>query len=327
MKNKIIVVALGGNAILQPDERGTYQEQINNIKIAVAEIVKLIKKGYKVVLTHGNGPQVGNLYIQNSLAGEVVPSMPLDVCSAKSQGLIGYSIQQEMENELKKNKIDIPVGTFITQVLVAANDPAFKNATKPIGPFHTKKEAELLIQKTSFIMKEDRNKKWRRVVPSPRPISIIEKEIIKNNIDNGYIIIAAGGGGIPVIKNENEIYGVEAVIDKDLTACCLAIDIGANFLLILTDVDKVALHYNTPKQKFIDATDIEQIKKYLAEGHFKEGSMKPKIEASIKFLENGGEKSIIGSLFSAVSAIEGKSGTTITRSKGNMIGKEEIKIV
>lgn len=313
MKNKIIVVALGGNAILQANERGTYQEQVNNVKKAVAEIVKLIKEGYKVVLTHGNGPQVGNLYIQNSLAGEVVPPMPLDACSAKSQGLIGYFIQQEMETELDKNNIDLPVVTFITQVLVAADDPAFKNPTKPIGPFHNKIEAELLIQKTSFVMKEDSNRRWRRVVPSPMPISIIEKEIIKKNIENGYIIIASGGGGIPVIKDGKEIVGVEAVIDKDLSACCLAIDIKANILLILTDVEKVALNYNTPKQKWIDTMDVEEVKKYLAEGHFKEGSMKPKIEAGMRFLENGGEKSIIGALFSANSAIKGEGGTTITK--------------
>jgi carbamate kinase len=194
MKNKIIVVALGGNAILQANEKGTYQEQVNNVKKAIAEIVKLIKEGYKVVLTHGNGPQVGNLYIQNSLAGEAVPPMPLDACSAKSQGLIGYFIQQVMENELVRNNIDLPVVSLITQVLVGTDDPAFKNPTKPIGPFHDQKEAKLLMQKTSFVIKEDSNRRWRRVVPSPIPIGIIEKEVIKKNIDNGYIIIAAGGG-------------------------------------------------------------------------------------------------------------------------------------
>jgi carbamate kinase len=313
MKKEIIVIALGGNAILQANEKGTYQEQVNNVKKAVAEIVKLIKEGYRVLLTHGNGPQVGNLYIQNSLAGEVVPPMPLDACSAKSQGLLGYFIQQAMENELERNNIDLPVCTLVTQVLVAADDPAFKNPTKPIGPFHNKKEAEFLMQKTPFIMKEDSNRRWRRVVPSPRPIGIVEKEIIKKNIDNGYIIVASGGGGIPVIKDGKEIIGVEAVIDKDLSACCLAIDIKANILLILTDIEKVALNYNTPKQKWIDEMDIGEAKKYLSEGHFREGSMKPKIEASIDFLEQGGEKSIIGALFSANAAIKGKSGTTVTR--------------
>ena len=180
MKNKIIVVALGGNAILQANEKGTYQEQLNNVKKTIAEIAKLIKEGYKVVLTHGNGPQVGNLYIQNSLAGEIVPPMPLDACSAESQGLIGYFIQQLMKNELDRNNIDLPVVSLVTQVLVNADDPAFKNPTKPIGPFHNKKEAELLMKKTSFVMKEDSNRRWRRVVPSPIPIGIIEKETIKN---------------------------------------------------------------------------------------------------------------------------------------------------
>jgi carbamate kinase len=313
MKNQIIVVALGGNAILQANEKGTYHEQINNVKKAVAEIVKLIKDGYKVVLTHGNGPQVGNLYIQNSLAGEVIPPMPLDACSAESQGLIGYFIQQEIDNELVRNNIHLPVVSFITQVLVAADDPAFKNPTKPIGPFHSKKEAEFLIKKTSFVMKEDSKRRWRRVVPSPRPIGIVEKEIIKKNVEEGYIIITSGGGGIPVIKKGKEIVGVEAVIDKDLSACRLAIDINANILLILTDVEKVALNYNSPKQEWIDTMNVDEAKRYLAEGYFKEGSMKPKIEAGINFLENGGEKSIIGSLFCADSAIKGKSGTIITK--------------
>ncbi len=222
-------------------------------------------------------------------------------------------MQQEMQNELEKKGIDLRVITIITQVLVGADDSAFKNPTKPIGPFHTKKEAELLKQKTSLVMKEDSNGRWRRVVPSPKPISIVEKEIIKSNIDNGYIVIVSGGGGIPVIKSDKGITGVEAVIDKDLSACRLGIDIEARILAILTDVDRVALNYNTPDQKWIDTMSLDEAKRYLAEGHFKEGSMKPKIEASISFLENGGEKSIIGSLFSANAAIKGKSGTTITR--------------
>lgn len=312
MKNKTIVLALGGNAILQAHEKGTYYEQINNVKKAVVEIIKLIQDGYKVIITHGNGPQVGNLYIQNSLAGEVVPPMPLDACSAESQGLIGYFIQQVIKNELVRNNIDLPVITLITQVLVDADDPAFMNPTKPIGPFHNRKEAEFLRKRTSFVMKEDSNKRWRRVVPSPRPIGIVEKEVIKKNVDEGYIVVTSGGGGIPVINKGREIIGVEAVIDKDLSACRLAVDINANILLILTDIERVALNYNSPKQKWIDTMSLGEAKKYLAEGHFKEGSMKPKIEAGISFLENGGEKSIIASLFSANSSIKGKSGTTIT---------------
>jgi len=298
---------------LQAGETGSYEEQYNNVKIAVAEIAKIIGDGYGIALTHGNGPQVGNLYIADSLAGEAIPPMPLDALSAESQGLIGYFIQQEMQNELERKGIDLRVITLITQVLVGVDDPAFKDPTKPIGPFHTKKEAELLKQKTSFVMKEDSNGKWRRVVPSPKPISIVEKGIIKSNVDNGYLVIVSGGGGIPVIKEGKELIGVEAVIDKDLSACCLGIDIEADVLLILTNVDQVALNYNMPDQEWIDTMSLEEAKRYLAEGHFKEGSMGPKIEAGIRFLESGGEKSIIGSLFSASSAIKGESGTTITK--------------
>lgn len=313
MEDKIVVVALGGNAILQAHEKGTYTEQLNNIKKAASEIVKFIKDKHKVILTHGNGPQIGNLYIQNSLAGEVVPPMPLDACSAESQGLIGYFMQQEIKNELARKDIDLPVITFITQVLVASDDPAFENPKKPIGPFHNRKEAEFLMEKTSFVMKEDSKGRWRRVVPSPRPIGIVEKEIIKKNVDEGYVVIVSGGGGIPVVKKGNEIVGIEAVIDKDLSACRLAADVNADILMILTDVDRVALNFNSPNCKWIDTLSLDEARKFLDQGHFKEGSMRPKIESGISFLENGGEKAIIGSLFSAYSAVNGQSGTTITK--------------
>jgi carbamate kinase len=312
-KNKSIVVALGGNAILRAGEKGTYDEQFGNVRTAISEIVKLIKDGYRVALTHGNGPQVGNLYIQNSLAGESVPPMPLDALSAESQGLLGYFMQQAMQNELDELDIDTPVVSFVTQVLVDSNDPAFKNPTKPIGPFHTKIEAELLMKKASLLMKEDINHRWRKVVPSPSPISIVEKDVIKNNVDNGCIVIVSGGGGIPVIKNGNKLIGVESVIDKDASACRLGIDINADILMILTDVEQVALNYNTPEEKLIDSMTVAEAKQYVAEKHFKEGSMKPKVESAIRFVENGGEKSIISSLFNASIAVKGKAGTTITR--------------
>ncbi len=311
MEGKTIVVALGGNAILQPGERGTYREQLRNVRKAVGEMVKLIEDGCRLVLTHGNGPQVGNLYIQNSLAGEAVSPMPLDVCSAESQGMIGYFIQQEMQNELARKGISAPVVTLITQVLVDTDDPAFENPSKPIGPFHNRREAELLMEKTSFVMKEDSNRGWRRVIPSPKPVGIVEKEIIKNNLADGCVVIASGGGGIPVIRKGKEIVGVEAVIDKDLSACRLGIDVRAHFLLILTDVERVALDYHTPAERWLDTMNLKEAKEYLAQGHFKEGSMKPKIEAGIRFLEGGGEKSIIASLFSARSAVQGESGTTM----------------
>jgi len=311
--NKIIVIALGGNAILQAAQNGTHEEQSNNVKIAATEIVKIIKEGYSIALTHGNGPQVGNLYIQNSLAGESVPPMPFDVLTAESQGLIGYLMQQAMQNELASQNIDIPILTIITQVEVDKADPAFKNPTKPVGPFHTKKEADLLQAKTSILMKEDNNKRWRKIVPSPKPISIIEKDAIKANIDDEIIVIVSGGGGIPVVREDHQLVGVEAVIDKDSSACRLGIDIKAAILMILTNVDRIALNFNTPKEKWLDSLSVEEAKRYIAEGHFGEGSMKPKVEAAIQFIENGGEKSIIGSLNYACSAIHGKHGTTITK--------------
>ena len=314
MKNNIAVVALGGNAILQAGERGTREEQYDNVKIAAAQIVEnMVENGYTLVLTHGNGPQVGNLYIQDSLAGEAVPPMPLDVLLAESQGLIGYFMQQAMHNELANRNIDIPVLTIITQVEVEEDDPAFENPTKPIGPFHTKREAELLMATTSIRMKVDSLKRWRKVVPSPKPIRIVEGEAIKASIEDEIIVIVSGGGGIPVIRKDNELVGVEAVLDKDLSACRLAIDIGADILTILTDVDGVALNFQTPDEKWIDSMTVEEAKGYIAEGHFKEGSMKPKVEAAVSFVENGGDKSVIGSLNPASSSTNGKSGTTITK--------------
>ena len=312
MKQETIVVALGGNAILQAGQEGTYRQQLKNVETAVAEIARHIEMGYRVTITHGNGPQVGNLYIQNSLAGEAVPPMPLDVCSAESQGLIGYFIQQELQNRLNAKRISLPVATVVTQVLVAADDPAFQNPTKPIGPFHNEKEARLLMERTSFVMKEDKHHRWRRVVPSPKPVGIVEKEVIGNLVNDNCVVVASGGGGIPVVADEKGIIGVEAVIDKDLSACRLALDIQADVLLILTDVEKVALNYNTPEQKWIDSMNAKDAREYLTGGHFSEGSMKPKVEAGITFLEQGGRKSIIGALFSAHSAVEGDSGTTIT---------------
>ncbi len=313
MAKKVIVIALGGNAILQAGQRGTYEEQYGNVKLAATEIVKIYNEGYRIALTHGNGPQVGNLYIQNSLAGEAVPPMPLDVLSAESQGLIGYFMQQAMQNILAEKNDTTPVMTIVTQVEVASDDPAFDNWTKPVGPFHTKREAELLMDKASIQMKEDSKKRWRKVVPSPFPISIVEKEAIKANIKDEIIVIVSGGGGIPVKREGNQLVGIEAVIDKDSSACRLGLDINADILMVLTDVEQVALNFNTPDEKWIDTMTVEKAKQYVTEGHFKEGSMKPKVEAAIRFVENGGERSIISSLYSAHAAVQGNAGTTITR--------------
>ncbi len=313
MGKKVIVIALGGNAILQAGQRGTYEEQYENVKLAATEIVKIYNNSYRIALTHGNGPQVGNLYIQNSLASEAVPPMPLDVLSAESQGLIGYFMQQAMQNILAGKNDATSVMTVVTQVEVAPDDPAFNNWTKPVGPFHTKREAELLMDKASIQMKEDSKKRWRKVVPSPFPISIVEKEAIKANIEDEIIVIVSGGGGIPVKREGNQLVGIEAVIDKDSSACRLGLDINADILMVLTDVEQVALNFNTPDEKWIDTMTVEEANQYVIEGHFKEGSMKPKVEAAIRFVENGGERSVISSLYSASAAVQGKAGTTIIR--------------
>lgn len=312
----LIVAALGGNAILQRGQKGNSSEQLKNIQKTASQLARLLKDGYKIVLTHGNGPQVGNIYIQNSLASSSVPQMPFDICSAESQGLIGYMMQQSLQNELIKNKLDIPVITLITQVLVNPNCPAFSNPTKPIGLFHNERESKLLMEKTNFIMKEDSNRGWRRVVSSPKPKAIIEKNIILELLGHNCLVIAAGGGGIPVINGKKgELIGVEAVIDKDLTASRLALDIKAEILLILTDVPHAAINYGKADQKNLNEITVKEIKKYLEAGHFKSGSMMPKVEAAVQFVENGGKKAIITSLNCALLALKGKTGTVIVSDK------------
>lgn len=314
---KIIVIALGGNAIKQFDEKGTFEEQIHNVNETCKHIVEIIKRGYKVVITHGNGPQVGNLLIQQEEAKDLIPPQPLDVVGAMTQGQIGYMLQQALRNNLVKARIDIPVVTVLTQVVVDPHDPNFRNPSKPVGPFYTKEEAEELSRSKGYIIRMVNpivQKGYRRVVPSPEPLSVIEKEVIKSLVKEGIIVIACGGGGIPVIcTDNNSLQGVEAVIDKDLASEKLAESIGADIFLILTDVEKVKLNYGKPNQKDIDKMTVDEAKGYLAQGHFLEGSMKPKIIACIRFIEIGGKKAIISSLDKAVDALEGKTGTLITR--------------
>lgn len=315
--SEIIVIALGGNAIKQFDERGTFEEQMYNINETCKHIVEIIKRGYKVVITHGNGPQVGNLLIQQEEAKNLVPPQPLDVVGAMTQGQIGYMLQQALRNNLVKAKIDIPVVTVLTQVVVDLHDPNFRNPSKPIGPFYTKEEAEELCRSKGYIIRmvnPSIQRGYRRVVPSPEPLSVVEKDIIKSLVNKGIIVIACGGGGIPVIYTDDDsLQGVEVVIDKDLASEKLAESIGADIFLILTDVEKVKLNYGKPNQKDIDKMTVKEAKKYLAQGHFWEGSMKPKIIACIRFIEAGGKKAIISSLNKAVDALEGKTGTLIIR--------------
>jgi len=308
---KTIVIALGGNAIKRAEEEGTAEQQFRNVKITCKHILEIIKRGYRVVITHGNGPQVGNLLIQQEEASKLVPPQPLDILGAMTQGQIGYMLQQTLINYLKKEKLNIPVATIITQVLVDKDDPDFNNPSKPVGPFYTRKEAEKLIEEKGYIIKKVKpgRKAYRRVVPSPDPIGIVEKDVIKMLVEAGFIVIASGGGGIPVIDQNGQLRGVEAVIDKDLAGERLAEIVDADIFLILTDVEKVKLNFRKPNEKDLDKLTIAEAEKYLEEGHFLPGSMEPKVKACIRFLKAGGEKAIITSLDKAVEALEGKTGT------------------
>ncbi len=308
-----IVIALGGNALLRKGERGTLEEQLRNASRAAEAIAMLVARGYRVVVTHGNGPQVGNILIQNEAARNMVPPMPLDACGAESQGLLGYIIQQSIENRLRNMGLRAPVATVITQVVVDPNDEAFRNPTKFIGPFYSEEEAKRLARERGYIIRRDGIRGWRRVVPSPRPIRIVEAEAIRRLIESGVIVIAAGGGGIPVVERNGVLKGVEAVIDKDLTAAKLALEVRAKMLLMLTDVDKVYLNYGTPTQTPLDKLTVDEALRYLAEGHFPPGSMGPKIEAAVEFVLKSEGKAVIAHLDQAVEAVDLKAGTVIVR--------------
>ncbi len=294
---KLGVVAFGGNALLQAGQKGTIDEQEQNAYEASKNLMHLLNRNYDIVITHGNGPQVGNILLAEQ-AGEKmfgVPQMPLDICVAYSQGFIGYIIEQQLRNVLESNDMDQDIIAIITQVLVNKDDPAFKNPTKPIGPYLTKEEAEKMAKETGSKFVEDKKRGgWRKVVASPKPLVISNKKSIEQLARAGHIVIAVGGGGIPAFYVEpNKLQGIDAVIDKDLASALLAKQINADRLFILTDVAKVALNFNTPQEKSIDKMNIAQAKQYLKEGQFAEGSMAPKIRAAIDFVENTGKDAII----------------------------------
>ncbi|SJZ91389.1 carbamate kinase [Selenihalanaerobacter shriftii] len=309
---KRIVIALGGNAIKQPEEEGKAEEQLKNIQNTAEEIKKIVKAGHEVVITHGNGPQVGSLLIQQEAAKEEVPAMPLDVCGSQTQGQIGYMIQQALREKLEQVEIDNSVISVITQVLVDEDDEAFKNPAKPVGPFYGEKHAKKMIEKKDEDWIEDAGRGWRKVVPSPIPKGILEIDAIKSLVKTGAIVIASGGGGIPVIKHEDGTYqGVEAVIDKDRAGEQLAEEIEADIFMVLTEVPYAALNFNTPEQKNLNVTKVSEMKKYLQEGHFADGSMGPKVESALEFVENGGQKAIITSLDNGLKALNKNNGTII----------------
>jgi len=309
---KRAVIALGGNALIKKGQDGTIYEQFANTRKSSKSIVRMIKEGWEVVITHGNAPQVGAILLQNQAAKDITPAMPLGICVAESEGLIGYMIQQCLSNALKKEHIEKPVIALITQVIVDENDPSLSNPTKPIGLYYEEEEALQKLKEGCHMTRQPRG--WRMVVPSPDPKRIVEGDIIRKMMDDGIVVIASGGGGMPVVEKEGQsLDGLEAVIDKDLAAERLAEAVEAEVLLILTDVEKVYLYYSTPKQKALDTISLKELKKHYEEGHFPPGSMGPKILAAIRFLEFGGKKVIISNIEKGWKALKGETGTLIVR--------------
>jgi len=297
---------------LKHGEKGTAGEQFAAARGTAERLVRILKGGGKMVVTHGNGPQVGDILLKNEFANEVVPPMPLDVCGAESQGMIGYMLQQALEAELASRGIKIPVATVLTQVLVDRADPAFDNPSKPVGPYYSQAAASKLKQERRWKFAKEAGRGYRRVVPSPSPLDILEKDTITSLFRSGTLVIAAGGGGIPVVRLDNgTLVGVEAVLDKDRTAALLARDVGTRVLLILTDVDGVYLNYDRPDRRLLTRLSPEECELYLGQGVFPPGSMGPKIESAVRFLREGGEKVVITSMEQAEQALRGESGTTI----------------
>ena len=305
------VVALGGNALLQKGEPMDIQHQYKNALRSVKAIASLVADGYKIAVTHGNGPQVGVTFFRNVYTADKYPPYPLDALNAETQGWIGYLLCRAMRNTFGEMGLTNRAVALVTQVLVDKDDPAFQNPSKPIGNFFTREEAEELMKRYGWKMIDDAGRGWRLVVPSPWPKKIIEGDIVRKLVEEGTVVVAAGGGGIPVIEEDGELKGVEAVIDKDRASAVLAREIGAELLLILTQIDTVYLNFGKPDARPVRRMTVEEARRYLEEGHFAPGSMGPKIEAAVKFLEDGGKKVIITSLELAHEALEGRAGTEI----------------
>lgn len=307
-----MLITLGGNAILPVRGTGTFEEQCAITRVSLEPIARLVEDGVEVVLSHGNGPIVGNILIRNEAVREQIPPMPLDVCGADSQGGIGYMMQQILQNELRRIGLERPVATLVTQIVVSERDPAFRRPTKPIGPFYNEEKARQLAREKGWTVVEDAGRGWRRVVPSPVPLEIVEIEAIRRLLKAGAVVIAAGGGGIPVTRQwDGSLHGVEAVIDKDLASSLLARMLGFEVLVIITGVERVALHFGTPAQRDLDRATADELEAYLEEGHFPPGSMGPKIRAAIEFSRAGGKEVIITTPERIREALAGETGTHI----------------
>jgi carbamate kinase len=311
-KHPLCIVSLGGNTLIRRNEKGTIEEQFTHTEACTKHISRMIADGWRVVMTHGNGPIVGNILIRNEAAKNTIPPMPLYICDADSEGGIGYMIQQTLYNNLKRINQVRDIVTVITQVVVDKDDPAFRNPSKPIGPFYSKDEAETVKKERGWIMVEDSGRGYRRVVPSPRPVRIIESGVIKHLSGEGIIVIAAGGGGVPVTELPGgNLQGVDAVIDKDLATSLLAREICAHYFINLTQVDMVYLNYGKNDREGLRDVGVEDLKNYYNQGHFPAGSMGPKIEAAIEFLKAGGKEVIITTPELIGDAMEGRAGTRI----------------
>lgn len=311
---KTIVVALGGNALQRKGGEATAREQLEVVRDTARQLLGIVKAGWHLAIVHGNGPQVGRILMQNEAAAALTPAMPFDVCGAMSQGMIGYHIQQALGELLKEEGLPQRPVTLVSQVVVDARDPAFQHPTKPIGLFYDQQKAESIAGETGYVFKEDAGRGWRRVVPSPKPVEIVELSQVKALLQVGFVPIAAGGGGIPVARDEKgRLYGVDAVIDKDLAACRLAEDLGADVLLILTEVEHACLHYGSPGQKALGHISAGEMQEYLDQGHFAAGSMGPKAEAALRFVSGRpGRRAIITRLDLALDSLEGSRGTQVT---------------
>jgi len=309
----IILVAIGGNSITRAGQRGTIAEQFENIEQTCEHLVTLVTGGFNLVITHGNGPQVGAALLRSELAQPQVTPSRLDVCVADTQGSMGYMLQSSLQRVMARRNLRMPVVTVVTQVIVDEKDPAFTHPSKPIGPFYTFEEAEKKRHELHWTMVEDAARGYRRVVPSPLPVEVVEIDAIHRCVNEGMIVIAAGGGGIPVVRRDDGwFYGLEAVIDKDRASALLARQLGVERFIISTGAERVALFYKTPNEQPIDSMTVAEAKKYLGEGHFPPGSMGPKIEAAIDFLEHGGKEVVITTPENLSAAIGRKTGTRIT---------------
>jgi carbamate kinase len=307
-----VVVALGGNALLHRGQEETAESMRTSARHAAEVVADIAVAGWEVVVTHGNGPQVGRILLQNEAAAQYVAPMPLDVCGAESQGQIGYLLQANIGDVFYERDMERPVVTILTLTRVPKDDPAFDDPTKPVGPYYTEEEAKRLAAERGYEMKpEPGDRGWRRVVPSPHPYSIVEAPVIRGLVGEGAIVIASGGGGVPVVEEGPRLVGVEAVVDKDLAACIMAKDVEAHALLILTDVEGVFEEYGTPNQRLLRTLTLPNARRGLAEGQFGGGSMGPKIEAAVKFVEGGGKRAIIAALQDGPRALAGGAGTEI----------------